>query len=392
MDSELVEDLEEALQGVDPVEFLLADPLLHGVAEDLWNLSDSQDSNGEIPDLLATAEVAGGDSQQQLNNDGLDSVGGTSCSGSASPCSSYSGSDSSKTDMKISNPAAKKQYSKNNQGASCVVCHRPARGYRYYGAVVCNSCRAFFSRAIKDETYKEYLCINEGTDSVCQMSSKSCQKCRFNRCLKVGMDPPDGIALDYLEENGLNGEDENVNPEQEKVTVIEWGDRGIGKNLMNRTTRLLQPAATLTEEEKHAMRELTARQVRQGYVSMSNLIRSNIDIFTASMDYYYKGKHYPLNLNKTAEDYMSYSAARNYFDSQEYPLCRLKSKDISRLIEGNFPLVAEYVHAYSMNKKTGLGEEVKMYVRTVLDDINGDAEFRQKITSIYTEVIHGTFL
>ncbi len=94
-----MEDLEEALEGVDPVEFLLADPLLHGVAEDLWNLSDSQDANGEIPDLLATAEVAGGDnSQQQLSGDGLDSVGGTSCSGSASPCSSYSGSDSSKTE------------------------------------------------------------------------------------------------------------------------------------------------------------------------------------------------------------------------------------------------------------------------------------------------------
>ncbi len=62
MDSDLVEDLEEALEGVDPVEFLLADPDLMGVAEEVWGLINCQEEDGSsrFEDVTATEPAVDG--------------------------------------------------------------------------------------------------------------------------------------------------------------------------------------------------------------------------------------------------------------------------------------------------------------------------------------------
>jgi len=68
----------------------------------------------------------------------------------------------------------------------CTICSGPSSSHLHYGAVACYSCRAFFRRGIG----KSYCCV-EGTgdcniDWTCR---RSCQWCRFDKCLKAGMKP-----------------------------------------------------------------------------------------------------------------------------------------------------------------------------------------------------------
>jgi len=70
--------------------------------------------------------------------------------------------------------------------AQCLVCGGKAAAHQHYGAVCCYSCRAFFRRGIS----RAYSCVRG--DMSCQVNSitrTNCKKCRFDRCLEVGMRP-----------------------------------------------------------------------------------------------------------------------------------------------------------------------------------------------------------
>jgi len=69
----------------------------------------------------------------------------------------------------------------------CGVCYSPATDVHHYGSVSCYSCRAFFRRTVGSG--KEYRFCSKRT-GLCQINSlnrKNCKKCRFEKCLKIGM-------------------------------------------------------------------------------------------------------------------------------------------------------------------------------------------------------------
>ena len=71
----------------------------------------------------------------------------------------------------------------------CRVCGRPnASQYNHYGShFICHSCRGFFYRAVQSSTFKLFQ-HKAGSDCVIEsVGRKSCKKCRFDKCLKVGM-------------------------------------------------------------------------------------------------------------------------------------------------------------------------------------------------------------
>jgi len=73
-----------------------------------------------------------------------------------------------------------------NLTAECLVCGGAAAAHQHYGAICCYSCRAFFRRGI----LRNYSCVR--ADNSCQVNSitrTNCKKCRFARCLEVGMRP-----------------------------------------------------------------------------------------------------------------------------------------------------------------------------------------------------------
>ena len=76
----------------------------------------------------------------------------------------------------------------NQENTDCRICLKPnASTYNHYGAnFICSSCRAFFMRAIKCDLYKDFKHTRKGC-IIESIGRKSCKKCRFDKCLQVGM-------------------------------------------------------------------------------------------------------------------------------------------------------------------------------------------------------------
>uniref|UniRef100_A0A673K4J6 Estrogen-related receptor beta n=1 Tax=Sinocyclocheilus rhinocerous TaxID=307959 RepID=A0A673K4J6_9TELE len=76
----------------------------------------------------------------------------------------------------------------------CLVCGDIASGY-HYGVASCEACKAFFKRTIQGSI--EYSCPATNECEITKRRRKSCQACRFMKCLKVGM-LKEGVRLDRV--------------------------------------------------------------------------------------------------------------------------------------------------------------------------------------------------
>ncbi|XP_058860856.1 estrogen-related receptor gamma isoform X3 [Acipenser ruthenus] len=80
----------------------------------------------------------------------------------------------------------------------CLVCGDFASGY-HYGVASCEACKAFFKRTIQGN-YKgniEYSCPVLNKCEITKRRRKSCQACRFRKCLQVGM-MKEGVRMDRV--------------------------------------------------------------------------------------------------------------------------------------------------------------------------------------------------
>uniref|UniRef100_A0A672KR80 Estrogen-related receptor gamma-like n=1 Tax=Sinocyclocheilus grahami TaxID=75366 RepID=A0A672KR80_SINGR len=66
----------------------------------------------------------------------------------------------------------------------CLVCGDFASGY-HYGVASCEACKAFFKRTIQGNI--EYSCPVLNDCEITKRRRKSCQACRFQKCLRAGM-------------------------------------------------------------------------------------------------------------------------------------------------------------------------------------------------------------
>ncbi|XP_059168496.1 protein embryonic gonad-like [Physella acuta] len=66
----------------------------------------------------------------------------------------------------------------------CRVCDEPAAGF-HYGVNTCEACKGFFRRSLIRSG--EYECLGSGNCVIGPNRRKSCPKCRYLKCLKVGM-------------------------------------------------------------------------------------------------------------------------------------------------------------------------------------------------------------
>lgn len=67
----------------------------------------------------------------------------------------------------------------------CGVCGDRAKSY-HFGGISCDSCKAFFRRSVQNESH--FQCPNRGNCRITLASRKSCQACRFAKCLAIGME------------------------------------------------------------------------------------------------------------------------------------------------------------------------------------------------------------
>ncbi len=69
----------------------------------------------------------------------------------------------------------------------CRVCLEPAAKHIHYGAVTCFSCRAFFRRSVQQTNTRAYNCRKSGNCEITLKTRKNCQKCRYEKCVAIGM-------------------------------------------------------------------------------------------------------------------------------------------------------------------------------------------------------------
>ncbi|CAG2105284.1 unnamed protein product, partial [Medioppia subpectinata] len=68
----------------------------------------------------------------------------------------------------------------------CQICGDYKQVGRNYGAITCETCKAFFRRlSLKDNNCIE--CVSDGNCIITSQTRKMCQKCRLDKCLAVGM-------------------------------------------------------------------------------------------------------------------------------------------------------------------------------------------------------------
>ncbi|VFV21077.1 steroid hormone receptor err2 [Lynx pardinus] len=143
--------------------------------------SGSSDASGGFG-LALGAHANGLDSPPMFAGAGL---GGTPCRKSYEDCASGLMEDS----------AIKCEYMLNAiPKRLCLVCGDIASGY-HYGVASCEACKAFFKRTIQGNI--EYSCPATNECEITKRRRKSCQACRFMKCLKVGM-LKEGVRLDRV--------------------------------------------------------------------------------------------------------------------------------------------------------------------------------------------------
>ncbi|XP_066950914.1 vitamin D3 receptor B-like isoform X2 [Macrobrachium rosenbergii] len=86
----------------------------------------------------------------------------------------------------VSSSASQDNDSDADESKRCGVCDRVAR-CNHFGAICCDSCKAFFRRSVQSRVFDTFFCLKEGKCDVNQ-NRKSCQACRFKRCQDIGMD------------------------------------------------------------------------------------------------------------------------------------------------------------------------------------------------------------
>ena len=71
----------------------------------------------------------------------------------------------------------------------CKVCNSfKICGHNHYGAdCICHSCRGFFLRAVQSSYYQIFQHNKNNNCIIDSKNRKSCKKCRFEKCLQVGM-------------------------------------------------------------------------------------------------------------------------------------------------------------------------------------------------------------
>ena len=82
----------------------------------------------------------------------------------------------------------------------CQICNEKPKNngvhYTHYGAVCCFSCKAFFRRIIRQEYNQRRKCRFQNTCDFQDSKKPKCKKCRFEKCLKAGLNPDKVLGIE----------------------------------------------------------------------------------------------------------------------------------------------------------------------------------------------------
>ncbi len=346
METDLRLDLFEALEGLDPLEFLAQDP-------DLSSLVQNIESD---PSYLDGQASHGGETPEHW--DGIE------------------GRPSQYEQKNIVDKGNKNMGPTNS--CVCSVCGKPAKGHKYYGVVTCLSCKAFFSRSMKGEAYKTYLCKNPILESGCFVNSKSwisCQSCRFGQCLAAGMVMPskEKKSIEKVEP-GCNAK--NIQSKAE----IKADPR---RDMIN-LKRLLQPSTLITLEEKLKLEKLLLASANIRWKVVVDLCRKNMELLPPILQFVFYGDIYPMPIKQKVDDYCVVCRTEEYINSEGPLGDDIRPMDRLRLVAENIPLVHEYLVASKIGKTLVYDLDVEAYFSATPKE--EDKNLHNQARSMYSQV------
>ncbi|KAK2183971.1 hypothetical protein NP493_288g01000 [Ridgeia piscesae] len=88
----------------------------------------------------------------------------------------------------------------------CQVCNDVAAGF-HCGAYVCEACKKFFVRCLKQDTAAKFMCPRKRDCEITKETRTQCQYCRYQKCLAIGMYKPVALSTGHDPEALSTGHD-----------------------------------------------------------------------------------------------------------------------------------------------------------------------------------------
>ena len=107
----------------------------------------------------------------------------------------------------------------------CGVCGQITLPHSHYGAVVCDSCRIFFRRAVKNKN--KWTCRTGKQDCIiAQEIRTNCKVCRFIKCLRYGMEPDlvDKVKKSVVDNHAGKNKNQGQVMEEHEANLKEGGN------------------------------------------------------------------------------------------------------------------------------------------------------------------------
>ncbi len=248
----------------------------------------------------------------------------------------------------------------------CAVCAASASGFRYYGAVVCNSCRAFFSRAAREDAHLDFVCkTGLGACRVDSRSWRSCQKCRFRRCAEAGM------ALHRVQGGAIR--------RGRRVTAAAAAAAAAAVDPVTLLASEVESKLSLNDRRHIADYMSNHENFRNLYAL--NFFSRDLETFGVAMAALFEGKPMSLDLHLELDRYFCYLIKKIQWDS-----VRLSAKDYAVLVEGNQPIASAFGRAFAVRSSCYHfdRERLKALVETSLrDSLGGDPEAQGAFRQVY---------
>ncbi|KAK4306565.1 hypothetical protein Pmani_021615 [Petrolisthes manimaculis] len=107
---------------------------------------------------------------------------------------------------------------------ACGVCGDIAKSM-HFGGLSCDSCKAFFRRSVQNNAHKGFTCPYDKKCVIAISSRKSCQYCRFHKCLSIGMEKGWVMTENERRKMMQQRQDKKNKDEKKKVTTHTETDK-----------------------------------------------------------------------------------------------------------------------------------------------------------------------
>ncbi len=275
-----------------------------------------------------------------------------------------------------------------------MACDSKSAGIRSFGALVCMSCRAFFIRSIKDEAHKGFSCRagSNPQSPACLINSKSrksCRRCRFDQCLRVGMTIPEPTRTSRIPQvaspTSKMATSQAVTKPGHSLSVQNLLKENFCQAVLGNLREFLVNTTAFTSEDMHNIERFPHLHVRFTTKVYTDLARMSIAKFESTLRSLFQGRWHDLYMEKVIDDYQWFCANEMFLKMSGYPYDFLKYTDRIRLAKFNGPLTLEYILATKCGKVKDNELEFDHFISIMTND--PDEALSCKVKNIYCKVL-----